>query len=243
MTDLTKEQFEQLPDFIKSDYIEVDGSYKHGGFVKVKATADALDKDRKQAAIDRERIERELQDYRQLEQERIEAAKREAYERAKADGNTDELEKRWSEKLQDAQRRVDETERQFKERMKRLADKQRSALAQELAAKYAVEGAEEAFKRLVKSYIEIDAETDGETFLDESGSATSLNRAGFEGELKSNPLFARLIKAEIATSGGGNAKGSSVGGANKKPSEYTEHERVQLFRQNPALFNKLFNGA
>lgn len=243
MTDLTKEQFEQLPEFIKGDYVEVDGFYKHGGFLKVKSTADTLDKERKQAAIERERIEHELHEYRKAEKERLEAAQREAYERAKAEGNTDELEKRWQEKLQDAQRRVDETERQFKDRMKRLADKQRAAVAQELAAKYAVEGAEEAFKRLVRSYIEIDPETDSETYLDDNGSATSLNRAGFESELKNNPLFARLIKAEIATSGGGNAKGSSIGSANKKPSEYTEQERVQLFRQNPALFNKLFNGA
>jgi len=241
MSDLTKEQYEQLPEFIKADYVEVEGVWRHGGFLKVKGTADQLDKAAKTAQAERERAERELSEYRKMEAERLTEAERKAYEKAKADGNTEELEKRWQEKLLDIQRRADESQKQFKERMSALAKKQKEAIADQIVAKYAVEGGEAAFKRLLLGYIDVDVETDSETFLDDSGSATSLDRTNFEGELKKNPLFARLIKADVATSGGGGANGSTVGGANKKPEDYSEQERVQLFKTNPVLFKKLFS--
>ena len=43
MADLTIEQFEQLPEFLRNDYTEVNGAYKHAGMIKVKQTANDLD--------------------------------------------------------------------------------------------------------------------------------------------------------------------------------------------------------
>ena len=49
---------------------------------------------------------------------------------------------------------------------------------------------------------------------------------------------------EVITKGsgasGGGAAGGKNGGAVKKPEEYTEAERMHLYRNEPAKFNELF---
>ena len=167
MSKLTKEQFEELPGFLKGDYVQEGDGYIHAGLAKVKRTADDLDSRAKQTAA-------ELEEYRKLESERIAEAERKAYEKAKKEGNTDELEKRWQEKLADAEKRRGETEKQFQDRLQRLAHKQRKAVASELSD-IATDSGRAAFKRLIESYIEVDPETDDVTFLDDNGRATVLH--------------------------------------------------------------------
>lgn len=235
MSELTKQQYEELPEFLQSNYIEDGEGYSHKGMMKVKQTANDLDSKFKT-------IESELSEYREKEQERIDLAEQKAYEKAKKEGNTEELEIRLNQKIADAERRADESATQFKERMQKLSDKQKRVITAELSAKYAKTGADLAFKRLLSDFIQVDPETDEETYLDDEGRATSLKRAEFERWINNHALFEHLIKADVTTNGGGNVNGSNGTGraSTKNPKDMNSAERKQLKADDPEEFKRLF---
>jgi hypothetical protein len=241
MSDYTKEQFAELPEFAKKDYIEVDGVYKHAGFVKVKQTADDIDKKAKDFESKYGELTGRLNEFETKEAEKIQAARKESYEKALKDGNTEELEKRWQEKIDDADRRAGESEKKYLERMTGLAVKQQSAIASELS-EHATTGGKAAFKRLVLSYIKVDAETGEETYLNDDGSASSLNKAQFIDELKKSEVFKPLIAATLSANGGGFAHGNNGGsapGVSKKFQEYSGAELKEIRGTNPTLYEEL----
>lgn len=230
----TQEQYESLPEWMQKDLVKDGDVYKHAGLVTVKKTADALNAD-KQALADK------LAAYESAEAERMAEAERKAYERAKKDGNVDELEKRYQQQVADAQKRADESAAQFKDRMAKLAQKEQRALAVQIAAKYAIdEDSQDLLVDALMRQIQVDVESDTTVFLDATGSALSVDRAGFEAEFVKTPRYQRLLKADITTRGAGNANGNNRDSASKKPEEYTEQERVALYKQNPTLFKQLF---
>ena len=208
MSALSKEQFEQLPDFLQGDYVETDNGYQHGGFVKLKGTLNELDSKYKST-------ESRLTEFEAAQAAKIEEAERIAYEKAKTDGNVDEIEKRYQQQLEDAQKRAGETETQYKKRLEAMANREKSAIATELSS-LAIESLSGAFKQLVSSRIDIDTETGKEIYLNADGSASSLDKAGFINELKNDPLFRPMIKAETHTTGGGEVKGNTDGSAGSK---------------------------
>lgn len=216
MSELSKEQYEQLPDFIRDDYTEVDGTYKHAGMLKVKQTANELDTRAKELESKYGEVSGRLTEFEKGEAEKLEAARKEAYEKARKEGNTEELEKQWQEKLQDAERRAGESEKKYQERMSGLAVKQQKAIAAELS-EYATPAGKSAFKRLIESQIKVDPETGEETYLNEDGSASSLNREQFIAELKTSETFKPLLAADIATQGGGDVNGNGQGSAKTTP--------------------------
>lgn len=230
--ELTLEQYQDLPEFLKSSYVKDGDGYSHGGFVKVKGTANELDRKAKER-------EAELESYRSEEQKRLEAARLEAYEKAKSEGHTDEIERQLMEKLADVEKRSNETEKQFRERLQRLADKSKKAIASDLSS-IAIKGGQETFKRLVKDYIQVDPETDQETYLDDDGRATSMNKAEFIESLKKSKIFMPLIQADVATKGGGHANGSQKAvPQGKKFNELSGAELKALRSDNPSEYERL----
>lgn len=229
-----QEQYDSLPDWMQKDLVKDGDVYKHAGLVTVKKTADALN-------ADKQALAEQLAQYKASEAAKIAEAEQRAYEKAKKDGNVDELEKRLKQQVDDAQRRADETAAQFKDRMAKLAMKEQKALAAQIAAKYAVdEQSQDLLTELLTRQIQVDVETDQVVFLDANGSALSVDRAGFEAELLKTARYQRLLKADVTTTGAGKANGNNGGSASKKPEEYNEQERVQLFKTNPTLFYQLF---
>lgn len=233
----TQEQYDALPEWMQKDLVKDGDVYKHAGLLKVKQTADSLNGEKQALA-------NQLAEFQANEAARIAEAERKAYEKAKKEGNVDELEKQFRQQVEDAKRRADETAAQFKERMAKLAMKEQKALAVQIAAKYAVdEHSQDLLTDLLVRQIQVDVESDQVVFLDANGSALSVDRAGFEAELLNTPRYQRLLKADVTTVGGGKATGNNGGSASKKPEEYTEQERVQLFKTNPTLFYQLFPSA
>lgn len=228
----TQEQFDSLPDWMQKDLIKDGDVYKHAGFVKVKQTADNLDKEKKT-------ITERLAEFERLEAEKIAEAERKAYEKAKAEGNKDELERILNQKIEDVERRANESEAKFKERMQALASRQREALAQEFTAKFAKAGAEKAYKKLIADFIAVDPETDAVTFFDDGGSATSLDRAGFEKFLAGHQDLSHLTKAEVSTAGGGLVNGSQQSSSAVRNPWKRETlnltEQARILRENPNL--------
>ena len=205
MADLTQEQFEALPDFIKADYQQDGEVYRHSAefkAAKLKSSLDGLDSKLRETSG-------KLSEYEQKQAERQAEAERKALEKLKAEGKVDEI-------LADAERRIGETQKQFQERIERMANQikteKRSALVADLA-ELATEQGRAAFKKLVASRIEVDAESGKVTFLNEDGSASSLDLAGFKAELLKDDSLSPLLKADVVTFGGGMAKGSNGGGS------------------------------
>lgn len=210
MDALTAEQYEQLPDFVKSEYVETDDGYKHGGVVKLKESLNSLDSKYKET-------ETRLTEFEQKQKEAIEAARLEAFEQAKKDGNIEEVEKRYQEQLADAEKRAGETQAQYEERLNKLTNNMKSekinSVISDLAADVATDTGREAFKLLARNLVDFDPEQGKMIFKDLNGSATSLDLEGFKAELKKNPAFSPLIKADVTAQGGGMANGNSGGSA------------------------------
>ena len=93
-----------------------------------------------------------------------------------------------------------------------IKTEKRSALVSDLAAELATEKGSRAFKALVQSRIDVDAETGKVTFLNDDGSASSLDLNGFKAELMKDDSLSPLLKADLVTQGGGNVKGSNGDG-------------------------------
>ena len=215
MADLTQEQFEQLPDFVKGDYEQDGDVYKHAGFLKVKRTANELDAKLKETSG-------RLSEYEQKQSERQAEAERKALEKLKAEGKVDEI-------LADAERRIGETTKQFNERIDRMANQikteKRSAVVSDLA-ELATDKGRAAFKKLIASRIDVDAETGKVTYLNDDGSASSLDLAGFKAELLKDDSLSPLLKGDVVTTGGGNAQGSTGGSASVKTMKRSQFDSL-----------------
>lgn len=219
MADLNKEQFEQLPDFLKDSY-KADGEvYRHESDFKVaslKSSLDGLDGKLKETTG-------KLTEYEQKQSERQAEAERKALEKLKSEGKVDEI-------LADAERRIGETTKQFQERFEKMTNQikteKRSSIVADLAASMATDKGSKAFKSLIASRIDIDAESGKVTYLNEDGSASSLDLAGFKAELIKDDSLSPLLKADIVTNGGGNLNGNNDGGASVKTMKREQFEQL-----------------
>ena len=202
---LTQEQFETLPDFVKSDYVQHEGAYVPQAELKVKGLKSSLDN-----------LDSKLREIEAGKAAEIEAARVKGLEEAKTKGDVAEVEKRYQEQMADAVKRAREDERNSvtKELSQKQADTKASGIADTIGANLAVDkDAAEVIAELIKQRVKVDPETHKEYFLDASGSALSVNRSEFEAMLTKEGKFKHLVKAAIATNGAGGANGSNGGGS------------------------------
>ena len=202
---LTQEQFETLPDFVKSDYVQHEGAYVPQAELKVKGLKSSLDN-----------LDSKLKEIEAGKAAEIEAARAKGLEEAKTKGDVAEVEKRYQEQMADAVKRAREDERNSvtKELSQKQADTKASGIADTIGANLAVDkDAAEVIAELIKQRVKVDPETHKEYFLDASGSALSVNRSEFEAMLTKEGKFKHLVKAAIATNGAGGANGNNSGSA------------------------------
>ena len=214
MPELTEEQFKELPEYISSAYVKDGDGYTHGGFLKVKSTANDLDAKSKSTIA-------ELEEYRSKEKERMDAISAQAYEKAKKEGNVEELEKRYQEQLLDAKNRFTEEGKTtaLKEFKEQQANDKASTLALKLSADIAADAyARDLIQSNIQSRIKVDPENGKVIYLDASGSATALDDAAFKSEILKSPHLQRLIKTDLLATGGGLVNGSSAGSASSSKS-------------------------
>ena len=234
MSTLTEEQYEQVPDFLKDDYEKDGESFVHKGLKKVKQTANTLDEKSKQTA-------KELAEYKEQEQSRITAAEQKAYDKAIADGNIEAITARHNEQIEHT--KLSAFEAGKAEAQTEFATQQSKAKGDNIALKLASdvgvdEFAVDMLQRELRGRIEVDGETI--TFLDASGRATTLTQSEFKTDILNNPRYARLLKSDMSTSGGGKADGSTSGSAtNKKFGDYSGAELIAIKNQNPTEYERL----
>lgn len=237
------EKLEDVPEQFRSEYVESEFEGKKGyQHKKVVALANAYRSEHDK----RSQLEGTLSEQEAKRQADIAKARQDALEEARKSQNFEEYDKRHKELLADTERRAKEIGKQeaLKELAADRAAERKKTIIAKLSGKGIDDGAKEAVAALLERHIEVDPDTQKEIFLDSNGNAMAVDLTGFESEMFKMSKFSRLIEVKSPTSGAGGANGPGAsGGGNKKPEEYTEQERVQLFRTNPTLFNELFKRA
>lgn len=229
MSELTKEQFEELPEFAKEQYVEDGEGYSHKGMLKVKQTANDLDTKLKD-------ISSKLDSFEEEKKAEIEKARKEALEQARSKGDVKAIEERYQQQLDDLEKRSNETVKQYEERLEKMSQAiktdRKNAVVSELS-EMATDKGRKAFKALVSSRVDIDPETGKAIFLDDEGRATSLDMKGFMAEIKKDEAFTPLVQADVTTNGGGKVKtGNDWGRASSKKPEISDKEaRKAYFRE------------
>lgn len=219
MAELSNEQFEQLPEFVRSDYEKVGDNYRHKSEIEFEGAKASFKQKMDDLGGKLNATSSELQQFKSSQQEAIEAAKKEALEQAKTKGEAKDIIKRYEEQMADLESRLGselESERAEKQKLLDLSkNSARNSLLAEARSKLKVfDESAKIFNQVVGAMIDIDPLTGKETFLSEDGSATSLDRAGFMAQLEKDPAFARMREASPPSEGGfARGANSQVGGA------------------------------
>lgn len=223
MADLTVEQFEQVPDFLKTDYVQDGEVYRHTSDLKVGKLKTSLDN-----------MDGKLKEFEKNEQAKIEAARQAALDEAKSKGDVKAIEERYQQQMADLEKRTAEKVRDevTKEFTQKQADTKAAGIAETIAAAKAVDDkAAKGLKKLLADRVKVDPETGKEYFLDDNGSALSVDRAGFESMIAEE--YPHLVKAAITTTGGGKVNGNNGGSAsgtvNSKADEARKNRDVNGF--------------
>lgn len=209
MSELTQEQFDELPDYAKSAFAQQGDVYIPAKDAKLKQTLDELDGKYKG-------LSKQLEDFEAQKAAEIEAEKAKAMEEARNSKDVEAIEKRYQEQMADLEKRSyekgkTEAHNEFKAQQAQL---KANGIVDKVAMSIAVDNdAAEVISDLIRSRIEIDPDTGAEVFKDAKGSALSVSRDEFVSELKKEAKFKRLVKADIATNGGGLVNGSGVSGS------------------------------
>lgn len=151
----------------------------------------------------------------------------------------DKLQKIWTEERdqREAAHTAKLTQRE-KQLQKLLVDDRAEAISKELSP-----NAWEVLLPHIKMRLAADLDSDSPAVkvLTIDGQPSTLNVEELKKEFLSKPAFASILGG--VNSSGSGATGNGGGGASKKPSEYTEAERVELYRTNPGEFARLFQQA
>ena len=224
---ITKDEFEKLDEAQKFFYKADGDSYK-------------LD-------IDDTDLAAEMRRARDREKQRADDAEREAADAkrrldelegsdARKRGDIQAIERSWQEKLDKQKADADKLVTGLKTQLEKvMVDSAVDAISHEIFAKPSRDS------RLIRDrvYIDYDGETPVVRVRDKDGKASALSLDDLKKETLDNKDYADILVGSKATGSGG-AGGNQGGGAAKQPSEYTEAERIALYRENPTEFRRLF---
>lgn len=215
MSELTKEQYEQLPDFVRDDYTEVDGVYKHAGMMKVKGTLNDLDSRLKSKDTEFNELSERLNNFEQQKAQEIEQARADALEQAKSKGEVESIEQLYQEQMADLEKRTEQRVRSEVEQEYTLKEVNNKAQIELTELVHGLKPKDDFAKRLIQDHLKNRQKVeDGKIiYLNEDGSASSLDKAGLLKELQESPMFKPLTSYTPPSLGGGNMNGSQGGSA------------------------------
>lgn len=224
---ITKEEYDALSDVLKAEY-------KGDGAGYVLDTEPDEDTAPLRSALERVKEEARLLREANAERERTEAQR--IREGILAGGNVDEIRSALEQEREQLRSELTgqiSAKDQVIGRL--LVDDRANNIAIKLAGKHA---------RLILPHIRARLKVDftGEdpraVVVTEAGQPSTLSIDDLEKEFLKNPDFASILVG-VDSSGGG-ASRDTGGGASKKPNEYTEAERRDLYNNNRAEFNRIF---
>ena len=228
------DSLEGLEDGVANLYEQKDGVYflKVSGVLSedevagIKANRDALLAEKKE----QQRLAQEAEAERQrIEREALEEA-------ARQKGDWQALEDSYKAKLA-------ERETEFANQADALRKKVYKLTVGEQAIKLAAEISKPHTQQIMSRFIEerltLD-ENNNVRVLDLQGKPSAMTIEDLKAEFKANAMFQDIVVINNS-SGGGASGGGLGGGAAKKPSEYTEQERIDLYNRDPILFKQIFS--
>ena len=238
---MTTIKLEDIPEPLRADYVEreVEGE-------KVIVNKSSLELESFKSEYENQKskfdeISSKLSSFEEQKKAEVEAARLEALEKAKADGDTSVFQQQF----EDSERRRLEETQSLQEQLQSLKDgianEKKSAFLSDFVTDISVKGGEQALKALLSSRVKFD-DNGNKIYLDADGSATSLDDEGFKKEVQADITLAPLLQSGIVTQGGGNANGSGGSVAtNRKFNEYSSSELVDLKNKNPSSYERLKN--
>lgn len=231
---LTKEQYESLDESLRGEF-ELQGDvYVSLDELKVAGLKESLNNlDSKMKA---EKAAQEAETQRLIEE-----AREQALEEAKSKNNVDEILRLEREKLEDEEKRINSQREELTSIKQELANDKLNNVIDQLS-NHVVSHLQPAFKRIIKAYIDVNIDTREVTYLNEDGSASSLNTADFVKDLAERDTFKPFMKASLATDGKGILNGDGGGStAAKNPKEMNSMERLEFKKRDPEGFKRAFN--
>ena len=227
---LTATEWQALSEDLKKEYKAEGDSY----VLDLEDTAfDALKNEKAAEKARREKAEKDLQDLKDAEAEKVRKA---AEDKAKADGDLTALEKSWKDK---AERDVAAE----KEKTKAADNALRVALVDTEATKIAHEicTVPDLIVDKIKSRMKVEV-TDGVPVvrvLSADGKPSALTVADLKKEFLDNPAYKAIIKGSNASGGGAGGGGQGGGAGHKKLSEMTATEEAKFANEHPDEYAKL----
>lgn len=213
------ENLDKIDESLRDQFVEHE---KDGvkGFID-KDTKSALDmafhiKEEKKTYLEKlKEVGQELDNYKATESERIEKAKQEALDKARTSGDVEAIEKRYQEQMADLEKRTEQRVRSEVEQEYTLKEVNNKAQIELTELVHGLKPKDDFAKRLIQDHLKNRQKVeDGKIiYLNEDGSASSLDKAGLLKELQESPMFKSLTSYTPPSQGGGKISGSQGGGA------------------------------
>lgn len=229
---ITKAEYDALDPIIQAEY-KGDGA---GYVLDTDAGSDDTTALRNAHARTKEEL-RLLRESQEAERLRIATETEERIrQELRASGNTEELENRYRQERETLRSEMTGSIEKRNQQLTRVlvADRAQS-LARELCGDAWAVMLPHIQCRLTA---DLDAEVPACKVLTAAGQSSTLSLEDLKKEFLNNPAFASIIVG-VDSSGGG-ATRKKPGAAGKKPEEYTQDERIELFNTNPVEFKRLF---
>ena len=215
MKELTSEQYEQLPEFVREDYVLDGESYKHAGVMKMKGTLNDLNSKLETQKNEYGQLNTQLSEFQQSKAAEIEQARADALAQAVTKGDKDDIEAIYEQKMADLKERTAKEVRSEVENEFRLKGVQAQADLELTELVAGLKPKDDFSARLIKDHLKGRQEVqDGKIiYFNEDGGASTLDKAGLLAELRESPMFKPLSSYVPTVNGGGKMQGSNGGGA------------------------------
>lgn len=161
--------------------------------------------------------------------------KRLTEEQARKSGDLEAIENSWREKLNNTET---ELKSKYDSAQKRIHELTVGRTAQELAGKIAKPHAQRLIAREINERLTLD-ENGNVRVLDSQGKPSAMTVSELEAEFCSDATYQDIIIINNST-GGGATGGGFGGGAGKEADQYTEAEKIKLFKENRTEYNRIF---
>lgn len=155
---------------------------------------------------------------------------------AKKRGDIQAIEKSWSDKLEAAKKTSEKSISTLKSQLEKvMIDNAINGIASEIFTN------PKRDSRLLSDRVYVDYEGDAPVVRvkDTEGKPSALTLEDLKKETVDNKDYKDILIGSKA-SGSGGTGGGSGGGASKQPKDYSEAERIELYRTNPGKFRELF---
>jgi hypothetical protein len=225
---ITKEEYDALDPLIQAEY-KGDGA----GYV---LDTDVQNQDTAALVAAHTRVKEELRVQREQEAERLRQAEERIRQELRDSGNTTELERRLTEERESLRREKDVViDRRTQQLSRVLVQDRAAALARELSGDAWLVMLPHIQSRLVA---DLDSDVPACKVIAADGQPSTLTIEDLKKEFLNNSAFASIIKGVDSSGGGAGRKNG--GNASKKPEEYSQQERIDLFNTNRAEYDRLF---